>query len=59
VTNTPAKGARNSKKPQAGGRVFCIDIGEALEDPNATVIGTLLVNRLYSHVLFDSGSILL
>jgi len=33
--------------------VFCLE-GEEAENPTATVSGTLLINHLYTHVLFDS-----
>jgi len=30
--------------------------GEEIEDPTVTVSGTLLVNHLYTHILFKSGA---
>ena len=53
--NTAAGGQRGGKRPQAGGRVFCLE-GDEVEDPTNTVLGTLLINHLYTHVLFDSGA---
>ena len=35
--------------------MFCLE-GEEVENPTATVSGTLLVNHIYIHVLFDSGA---
>jgi len=46
-------GNRSNKKPQAGGRVFCLE-GEETGDPTNTVSGTLLINHLYTRILFDS-----
>ena len=36
--------------------MFCIDVEETSKNPNATVIGTLLVNHLCVQILFDSGA---
>ena len=48
---------RNSKKPQAGGRVYCLEAGEEdIEDPHGVVSGTLLVNTLPTRVLVDAGA---
>jgi len=45
------------KKPQAGGRVYCLKAGEEEdEDPHVVVLGTLLVNHLCTRVLFDAGA---
>jgi len=46
VTNAPTRGTRNFKKPHVGGRVFCIDTGEASEDPNAILASALLIKHL-------------
>ena len=35
--------------------MFCLE-GDEAENPTATLSGTLLVNHLYVHVLFDSGA---
>ena len=35
--------------------MFCLE-GDEVEDPTNTVSGTLLINHLYAHVLFDSGA---
>ena len=45
---------RNNNKPQAGGRVFCLEPEE--EDPQAVVSGMLLVNTVPVTVLFDAGA---
>ena len=43
--NTTSGGNRGGKRPQAGGRVFSLEGGEA-EDLTATVSGTLLIKHL-------------
>jgi len=48
---------RNFKKPQAAGRVYCIEAGEEEgEDPHAAVSGMFVVNTLPTTVLFDAGA---
>jgi len=48
---------RNFKKPQAGGRLYCIKAGEEeSKDPYAVVSGTFVVNTLPTKVLFDAGA---
>jgi len=44
-------------KPQAGGRVYCLEAREEeTEDPHAMVPGSLPVNHLSTRVLFDAGA---
>jgi len=53
----PAQPNKSFKKPQAGGRVYCLEPGEEeTEDHHAVVSGTLLVNHLSTRVLFDAGA---
>jgi len=54
----PAQRNRNFKKPQAGGRVYCLEAGEEeeIEDPHTVVSGTLLVNHLFARVLFEANA---
>ena len=42
-TNQPA---RNAKKPQAGGRMFCLKAEEGSEDPHAVVSAMFPMNSL-------------
>jgi len=42
--------ARNSKKPQAGGRVFFLEAEEGGEDPHTVVLGMFPVNALPTKV---------
>ena len=55
-----APGHRNTnfKKPQDGGRVYYLKARqeEETQDPHAVVSGTLLVNHLFTRVLFDTGT---
>ena len=47
--------ARNSRKPQAGGRVYCLEAEEGGDgDPHAVVSGTFIVNVVPTKVLFDA-----
>ena len=49
--------ARNTRKPQAGGRVYCLEAEEGGDgDPHAVVSGTFIVNTLPTTVLFDAGA---
>jgi len=53
----PAQRTRNSNKPQAGGRVYCLEAEEdGDEDPHTVISGTLLVNVVPVAVLFDAGA---
>jgi len=54
-TNAALGGNRGGKRPQAGGRVFYLEV-EEVENPTATILGTVFINHLYAHVLFDSGA---
>jgi len=54
---TPAQRNRNFKKSQAEGRVYYLENGEEEnEDPHVVVLGALLVNHLFTRVLFDAGT---
>jgi len=47
----------NFKKPQDGGRVYCLKVGEEEpEDPHTVVSGILRVNHLFTRVLLDAGT---
>jgi len=53
----PAQRTRGNSKPQAGGRVYCLEADEkGDEDPHAVISGMLLVNTLPVIVLFDAGA---
>jgi len=53
----PTQRTRNSNKPQAGGRVYCLEAEEDRdEDPHTVISGTLLVNVVPVTVLFDAGA---
>jgi len=52
-TNQPTRDAR---KPQSGGRVFCLEVGEEDEDPHVVVSGMFPVNTFPTKVLFDAGA---
>jgi len=53
----PRQQARANKKPQAGGRVYCLEAEEGGdEDPHTVVSGTFLVNTIPVTVLFDAGA---
>ena len=53
----PAQHNRNFKKPQPRGRVYWLEAREEdIEDPRVVVSGTLLVNHLFTRVLFDAGA---
>jgi len=54
-TNATSRGNRGGKRPQVGGPVFPLE-GEEAEDPTSTISSTLLINHLYTYVLFDSGA---
>jgi len=48
---------KNSRKPQAGGRVYCIETEEDVnEDPHDVVSSTFLVNTLPTRSSFDAGA---
>ena len=51
--DTIVKGNRNNKKMQVGGRVFCLEAMNETKDLSAILIGTLLINHLYAHVLLN------
>jgi len=48
--------AGNAKKPQVGGRVFCLEAEEGSEDPHVVVSGMFPMNTLLTKVLFDAGA---
>jgi len=49
--------AGNTRKPQAGGRVYCLEAEEGGDgDSHAVVSGTFIVNTLPTTVLFDAGA---
>jgi len=49
--------ARNNRKPQMGGRVYCLEAEEeGDEDPHAVVSGTFVVTTIPVKVLFDAGA---
>jgi len=49
--------ARNSRKPQAGGQIYCLEAEEGgYEDPHVVVSGTFIVNFVPAKVLFDAGA---
>ena len=51
------KRQRNNNKPQAGGRVFCLEAEEeGDEDPHAIISGMFLVNTVPVTILFDAGA---
>jgi len=48
---------KDSRKPQVGGRVYCIEaLVEGNKDPHDVVAGTFLVNALPTRILFDAGA---
>ena len=49
---------RYFKKPQAGGRVYCLEAEEKeeTEDPHTVVSGTLIANHFFTWVLFDAAA---
>ena len=48
---------KNFKKPQAGGKVYCLEAREEeIDDPHVVVSGTILVNHLSARVLYDAGA---
>jgi len=52
-----AQHTRNNNKPQAGGRIFCLEVEEeGDEDPHAIISGMLLVNTVPVIVLFDADA---
>ena len=52
-----AQRTRNNNKPQAGGRVFCLEAEEeGDEDPHAIILGMFLVYTVPVTVLFDAGA---
>jgi len=53
--NTTSGGNRGGKRPQIGGQVFCPE-GEEAEKLTTTISDTVLIQHLYTHVLFDSGA---
>ena len=49
--------ARNIWKPQAGGRVYCLEEKEGGDgDPHTVVLGTFIINTVPTKVLFDAGA---
>ena len=49
--------ARNNRKPQRGGRVFCVEAEQEKDDnPHTVVSGTFVVNAVPVKVLFDAGA---
>jgi len=49
--------ARNNRKPQRGGRVFCVETEQEKGDDSHTVVsGTFAVNAVPVKVLFDAGA---
>ena len=56
TTCSQAQSANQARKPQARGRVFCLEAEEESEDPHAVVSGTFAVNTLPIKVLFDAGA---
>jgi len=54
---SPAKLNRNFKKPQTGGRLYCLEgrEEETEDDPHAMLSGTIFVNHLSTQVLFNVG----
>ena len=49
--------ARDNKKPQAGGRIYCLEAKVGGDgDPHAVVSGTFLINVVLVTVLFDAGA---
>jgi len=53
----PTQWTRNNNKPQAGGRVYCLEAEEDEdEDPHTVIPGTLLLNVVPITVLFDAGA---
>jgi len=54
-TNAASEGNRGGQRPQAGGRIFYLE-GEEVENSIPTVSSVLLINHLYTHILFDSGA---
>jgi len=53
---TPQR-ARNNRKPQMGGRVYCLEAEEEKdENPHTVVSGTFVVNTIPVKVLLDTGA---
>jgi len=54
---TSRTGNPECKKPQTGGRVYCIEAQDTMDyDPHDVVAGTFPVNALYTLILFDAGA---
>jgi len=55
--STAPQRARNNRKPQIGGPVYCLEAeDEGDEDPHAVVSGTFVVNTIPVKVLFNPGA---
>jgi len=49
--------AGNTRKPQAGGRVYFLEVeGGGDGDPHTVVTGTFIVNTLPTTALFNAGA---